>query len=375
MARIAVVGAGPAGCSAGYHLAKSGHEVTLIDKSAFPRDKVCGDGISLESVQALSTMGIYPQDLRRQLAEYAPIRHFFLGVSNQISHSEATTLEAYCIPRVFFDQFLYDKALSAGCLPLVQLVHKHTPQLQHLSETFDYLIDARGVYAGQVTAIAIRAYWTLRRQERLELDLTEAQIHFDRHLGATGYGWIFPVSTQGEYVKFNVGLGVWLDDRPKTTINVIRLFEQFIRSNRQACHLLSKAVHRDIPQVYPLATAQKGNRVSERNILKIGDAANLTDPLTGEGIANAILSGLYVSQAINMSANPAAAAKNWQYLYQSRFEADLRAGLKIKAFRRFSLMNTVLIWLMKQNPRVARQISHAVAGLVPYHEVFASLKY
>jgi len=55
---------------------------------------------------------------------------------------------------------------------------------------------------------------------------------------------------------------------------------------------------------------------------------------------------------------PDAAADNWQYLYESHFEADLRVGLRIKAFRKFSFMNYLLIWLMKQNPRVAQQISH-----------------
>jgi len=49
MSKVAVVGAGPAGCSAGYHLAKSGHHVTLLDKKCFPKDKVCGDGISVSS--------------------------------------------------------------------------------------------------------------------------------------------------------------------------------------------------------------------------------------------------------------------------------------------------------------------------------------
>jgi len=67
MSKVAVVGAGPAGCSAGYHLAKSGHHVTLLDKKNFPKDKVCGDGISIESIQAVSMMGIYPQDIRKLL--------------------------------------------------------------------------------------------------------------------------------------------------------------------------------------------------------------------------------------------------------------------------------------------------------------------
>jgi flavin-dependent dehydrogenase len=112
MSKIAIVGAGPAGCSAGYHLARSGHDVTLMDKQSFPRDKVCGDGISIESIQSISTMGIYPQDVRKLASEYAPIHHFFLGVSNQISHSEPTNLEAYCIPRLVFDQLLYEKAIE-----------------------------------------------------------------------------------------------------------------------------------------------------------------------------------------------------------------------------------------------------------------------
>lgn len=369
MAKIAVIGAG----SAGYHLAKSGHQVTLIDKSGFPRDKVCGDGISLETVQVLSTMGIYPQDLRQRIAEYAPIHRFFLGVSNQISHSEATTLEAYCIPRFVFDQLLHEKAIESGCVPLIQTIRENNGQLQHLSETFDYLIDARGVSAGEVSAIAIRAYWMFNRQNLSDVDLSEAQIHFDHHLGASGYGWIFPVSTQGEWVKLNVGVIVWLDESQKT--NVIQLFKQFIQSNSQTRHLLSKVIHQDTPKVYPLATARKGNRVTDGNILKIGDAANLTDPLTGEGIANAVLSGLYVAQAINMSRSPEMAAENWQYLYESHFEADLRAGLRIKAFRKFSWMNTLLIWSMKQNPRIATQVSRTVAGLVPYHEVLSSLRY
>ncbi len=128
-------------------------------------------------------------------------------------------------------------------------------------------------------------------------------------------------------------------------------------------------------KVFPLATAKSGNKVANQKILKIGDAANLTDPLTGEGIANAVLSGFYAAQAINMSRTPSAAADNWQYLYESHFETDLRAGLRIKAWRKFSFMNYLLIWLMKQNPRVAQQVSHAVAGVVPYSEVLTSLNY
>ncbi|HEY9895352.1 MAG TPA: hypothetical protein V6D34_08085, partial [Candidatus Sericytochromatia bacterium] len=226
-----------------------------------------------------------------------------------------------------------------------------------------------------VTAIAIRAYWMVKRQDLSETALAEAQIHFDRSFGVNGYGWIFPVSTQHDLVKLNVGVGVWLDEYQTLNVNVIQLFKRFIQKNEAAQQLLSNVVSQQPPKVFPLATAKKGNKVADGKVLRIGDAANLTDPLTGEGIANAILSGFHVAQAVNMSRTPAVTAENWQYLYESHFEADLRAGLNIKAFRKFSFMNYLLICLMKQNPRVAQQVSHAVAGVVPYNEVLASLKY
>ncbi|HEY9643428.1 MAG TPA: hypothetical protein V6C57_23265 [Coleofasciculaceae cyanobacterium] len=182
--------------------------MTLIDKQGFPKDKVCGDGISIESIQAISMMGIYPHDLRKSALEYAPIRHFFLGVSNQIFHSETTKLEAYCVPRFLFDQLLYKKAMDVGCQFRTQTVPKNDWQQQGLEDAFDTIIDARGVSAGEVTAIAIRAYWVLKRQDLPETALAEAQIYFDRSLGVNGYGWIFPVSTQDDLIKLNVGVGV-----------------------------------------------------------------------------------------------------------------------------------------------------------------------
>ena len=61
-----------------------------------------------------------------------------------------------------FDRLLHEKAIESGCVPLIQTIRENNGQLQHLSKTFDYLIDARGVSAGEVTAIAIRAYWMLK---------------------------------------------------------------------------------------------------------------------------------------------------------------------------------------------------------------------
>lgn len=88
---------------------------------------------------------------------------------------ETTKLEAYCIPRFVFDQFLYERAIDAGCNFLTQTVNKNDWHHQGLDDTFDIIIDARGVYAGEVNAIAIRAYWTLKRQDLSETELLTRQ--------------------------------------------------------------------------------------------------------------------------------------------------------------------------------------------------------
>ena len=375
MSKIVVLGAGPAGCSAGYHLAKSGHQVTLIDKESFPRDKICGDGISFESVQNLSAMAIYPQDLKRLMSEFAPINGLVLGVSNGAVSVHSTPLEACCIPRFVFDNLLYERAINAGCVALTQRIGKIDRYHSELYNDFEHIVDARGVYAGEANAIAIRAYWSVKLEDFAELYRSKAQIYFDQSLGVNGYGWIFPVDIKAGLVKLNVGVGVWMDEYQKMNVNIIRLFDQFVQSNEKTKELLSKVVSKHKPKAYPLATAKRGNRVGHGKILKIGDAANLTDPLTGEGIANAILSGLHVAQAINMSTNADMAAENWQRLYQACFEEDIRAGLRIKSLRKYSFMNNMLIWLMNRNHRFAEQVTYAVTGLVPYNELLPSLKY
>jgi menaquinone-9 beta-reductase len=57
-ADVIVVGAGPAGSTTAYHLAQSGADVLVLEKSSFPREKVCGDGLTPRAVKAITSMGI-----------------------------------------------------------------------------------------------------------------------------------------------------------------------------------------------------------------------------------------------------------------------------------------------------------------------------
>ena len=140
--------------------------------------------------------------------------------------------------------------------------------------------------------------------------------------------WIFPVYLSKQILKLNVGLGfLSMKSYKNNKTNLIKFFDRFIVKHRVASKLLANVVTRTKKKVYPLATTKWNNKTCDKNIFKVGDAANLTDPLTAEGIANAIYSGFYLAKAINMSEDVENVKVNYQQLYQKYFQNELRIRL------------------------------------------------
>src|SRR6266545_1000005 len=214
MARVAIVGAGPAGASAARHLASRGHDVTLIDRAEFPRPKTCGDWITLGSVAELERLGLPRADLERLAAQRASISGTVLVAPDGRRTMNPGRDVAYCIPRLVFDAILWRHAIAAGCRPMRLNVRDIGSGDATFLRDWDHVIDARGAQAGQPNAVALRAYWTARRDA---LDAGEdalVQIHTDA-VFRRGYGWIFPVHGDAETMRFNVGVGLWgADSRP-----------------------------------------------------------------------------------------------------------------------------------------------------------------
>lgn len=368
MARIAVVGAGPSGCSAGYHLARSGHQVTLIDRAVFPRDKTCGDVVSFGAQQALSAMGLYPAQLEALCAQRAPFGGLILGSPNGATNVSRHPLRGYCVPRLVFDDLLYRQALAVGCEP----VQANVKDPAALEAEYDRVIDARGTHGGTSNAIAMRTYWEVPTEALAPGEGELLQIYFERYLGA-GYGWIFPVNQADGVTRFNVGVGVWLRDYDAERVNVSKLLELFVASNSRARALADAAVSKDRPRGFHLAGAQRGTKVAEGKVLRVGDAANLTDPITGEGIQNALTSGLLVAEVINCSRTPADVAGNWQRLYQDHFEDHMRAGIRYNSLLRHGMVKNLLVWAMNRSRRVAERLNAGLFDLVRYNDLAPSL--
>jgi flavin-dependent dehydrogenase len=128
-----------------------------------------------------------------------------LEAPNRNSYTQISPREGYCIARLIFDNLLYERAIAAGCISRTQSI-SNIEQHPDLLNEFDYIIDARGVSAGEPNVIAIRAYWTIRTEEFPGQKPSKLQVYFDEMLGTHGYAWVFPVAFQAGSLKLNVGV-------------------------------------------------------------------------------------------------------------------------------------------------------------------------
>src|SRR3954452_14852949 len=113
-ADVIVVGAGPAGTSAAYHLAHAGVDVLLLERSAFPRDKICGDGLTPRAVKQLIAMGV---DLDAPgWARNKGLRIVGAGHRLELPWPELTSYPPYGLvrTRMDFDEILARHAQKAG---------------------------------------------------------------------------------------------------------------------------------------------------------------------------------------------------------------------------------------------------------------------
>ena len=113
---IVVVGAGPSGSATAISLAKQGHDVLLLDRKDFPRDKTCGDGIPAGAIEVLYSLGM--EEKIRQ-AEFYPVDRILLSSPREyvleadLKPGE-TGASSYVVPRTEFDALIQEHAVECG---------------------------------------------------------------------------------------------------------------------------------------------------------------------------------------------------------------------------------------------------------------------
>ena len=289
-AQVIIVGAGPAGSMAAYQLASKGISVLILEKAIFPRYKVCGAGLTHKILQQI------PFDISPILETHVTTIIFSRGFKDTFQRQSVEPL-LYCTNRDKLDDFLLQKAVQAGARVLhgeqVMKVSQNTDNVTVTTKDNTYrsnlLIGAEGA-AGHVARLA-------GLHENIEQGLAwEAEITADPETVKTfsntvfldwgsfpgGYGWVFP---KGDHFSIGVGgpasLSKWMMPYYKKML-------AYLASERSKIEVLETMSLKS----WPIPVRIKKGRFHNGRILVAGDAAGLTDPLTGEGIYYAVRSGI-----------------------------------------------------------------------------------
>lgn len=306
---VMVIGSGPAGAAAAAYLASQGKSVHLVDRQAFPREKICGDGMSVSVAQFLVD---YLQIDWRAIPHY-PITSIHItapsGTTLEIEQSKSA-YDSFTAPRLNFDAILHQNALNRGAhfevmqidAPLVddagQVVGVVERQGQKLVEhEARVVIGADGASSaiaralrGRVaerheTAIAIRAYGIVKRPLEHSIFMI-----FQPHL-LPGYGWVFPV---GEH-QVNVGVGLLDQSMYRHEPGRLQvLLERFLTDVRSQFPI---EVDSETIRTWPIPCSVSGESRFVQGAYLVGDAGRNADPLTGGGVYPALQTGWLAAQS------------------------------------------------------------------------------
>ena len=313
---VVIVGAGPGGSAAACALSSRGFNVLLLDREYFPREKTCGDGIAPRAVHALYRLGLR-DEMEGRFLRTSGIRFYATrGGLTEVRYPMGSRFpdHGYVAPRRELDHILLRRAQDLGaevwqgCRVTGVLPPEggRYPGViaerggERLEIAARYIVGADGptsLVGGELgmlnrdplfLGVSVRCY--MRGAEGVS-DFLEI---YPEDAISPACGWIFPVD--GETV--NVGAGFMLYARERHGLNVNRVFEAFVERTRHAAAKLRRAEPLGRPRGALLRVGLGGSVPVKGNVLLVGDAASMTNPISGEGITYALESGRWAGETL-----------------------------------------------------------------------------
>jgi len=320
-ADVIVVGAGPGGSTTAAYLAERGLDVVLLEKAAFPREKVCGDGLTPRAVKQLIKLGIDTSEdagwmRNKGLRVYGGREEPF-----ELPWPELAEFPPYGLvrARAQFDKILADRAVAGGAR-LHELTNVTAPIIDERTDRIVGVTtkDGRSFRAPVVVAadgnsarlalgmglakrtdrpmgVAVRAYFT---SPRTNDDYMESWLElWDGKPGESallpGYGWVFGMGDG----TVNVGLGTVASSSEPAKLNYRDMFHRWLASTPPEWGFTPE---NQVGPTLGAALPMSFNRqpAYSRGLLLVGDAGGMVSPFNGEGISYAMEAGEMAADAI-----------------------------------------------------------------------------
>src|ERR1035437_8893120 len=339
---VCIIGAGPGGATTAMFLAKQGISSVSVDKAVFPRDKICGDALSGKVVSILKKLdatildrfNASPIQLNSWGIKFVAPNLKELKIPFKVNYDTSSLPIGYISKRMDFDNFLVDETKKFPEINLIQgkeindftLVDDEWTITTKDNSTIikaKLIIACDGAHSSFAKKIGninmepkhycagLRAYYS--GVEDLDKDNFIELIFLKEFL--PGYLWIFPLPDG----MANVGVAMRSDIVSKRKVNLKTSMMNALETYPQFKERFKNARMVDDIKGFGLPLGSKKRKISGNNFMLVGDAASLIDPFSGEGIGNAMKSGMIAAQV----AEKCISANNFSESFISQYDAEV----------------------------------------------------
>lgn len=385
--KIVIIGAGPAGCATSLFLAKHKIHHTIIDKAVFPRDKVCGDALSGKSVYVLNQLdpSIIPafDKQKNEFIESWGVKFVApngkaIDIPFKQDMSKEQLPPGFISKRYDFDNQLF-KRLDRNYATVIEGAEvtalEKTPEgvtIRYEKENSKFEIRNSDVVigAGGDRDIVAKSFTDLKKENkhycagiRAYYEGVEGmhahnfiELHFLPEM-LPGYFWIFPLPNG----MANVGAGMLSSEVSKRKVNLKTDMLKAIENNPNIRERFKNAKLQGKIQGWGLPLGSKKRPVSGERFLLVGDAGSLIDPFTGEGIGNALYSGMmaagHIAEAVKQNRFDAAFLKQYDDAFYNRQWDELKLSHTMQKLCKYPWLFNFVVNKAHKNKTLRETIS------------------
>lgn len=395
---VLIAGGGPAGSGLAFHLATKGYKVIVVEAEKFPRDKVCGDGVSPIALAELHAMGITGTEKFALANEINKVGLFLKNdkVFINLSKPEHLPFHARIIPRIELDNWIFEAAKKAGAVYMestrvIGYTITHNAAIVELKQGQKKLSLKAKILAGADGSSSTLARQMNGAKPNDEFQLLGLRAYYENVNGPTdrvdiyftgesfpGIFWMFPKGPNGA----NIGMAMVSKTLPQKPSHVKEMLINHINNNADIAERIGNGKMDGKIEGWPITFFNAQSSITANRLILVGDAAGLINPLSGDGIQYALLSARWASETLETCLQKNDFSSEAIYAYRKKVDKELGYDFALsnllvqfprnKTFTPvWMLILTVMISRAKQDKEYADIIAGIFEGTYPSYKALA----